>query len=140
MNKTRKHKKKDKHKKTRKHHIRLSNFPVKFPNELEHLINLNPHIYKLPLHDGPNNPNASDLFSHISTNNIVQKYIINGMITLYNFNQVEACNNFIIAALYEPNCTLAYWGAAYSLQLNINHIIISEELQNNIHFHGKCVN
>ena len=44
---------------------------------------------------------------------------------LFNFNQEEACNNFITAALYDKKCAFAYWGICYSLQLNINHVIIS---------------
>ncbi len=112
-----KQKQKQKQNKTIKKNIKLSNFPIHIPQD-ELQITLFPKIYKL----------SKNTFFPVSNNKNAQKYINNAMTLLYAFNQEEACNNFIMAYLYDNTCAFALWGASYSIQLNVNHIIITESI------------
>jgi hypothetical protein len=106
--------------------IKFQNYPIEIPHEVLQ-VNLFPKIYKTQgLKDYPL---ARDTFIPIiSDNPNTQKYIVNGFTMLYGFNQLEACNNFIMAGLYDPQCALAFWGASYSVQLNINHMTIPKPI------------
>jgi tetratricopeptide (TPR) repeat protein len=103
--------------KTVKKKIKLNNFPIHIPQD-ELQITLFPKIYNI----------SKDTFFPVSKNKEAQKYINNAMTLLYAFNQEEACNNFIMAFLYDNTCAFALWGASYSIQLNVNHIIITENV------------
>ena len=100
---------------------------VDIPDELLQLLYLDP-----PVHQGVPDFQFPE-FSEIEKS---QLHLRNAMIELYNFNQTQACNNFLIAATLDPDCAFAYWGAAYSVQLNINHIEISAPL---LKFAGSCL-
>lgn len=108
--------------KTKKNKLDFKNLKLYMPKEIRRLLNLHPPRIN-------NNKLLSALnMLIVSKNSTAQSYINNAMLELYNFNQIEACNNFLMAALYDINCAFAYWGASYSVQLNINHIIISKNI------------
>jgi len=120
--KSNKRNKRNKRKTTKKTRLSFNNLDLYIPKELLDLLNLYPIITD-------NIEIISALNLPLVTNNAdAKRYITNAMIELYNFNQIEACNNFLMAALYDKTCAFAYWGAAYSVQLNVNHVIISKEL------------
>lgn len=121
MKKTRRYKKPNA-RRTKKHKMDFDNLDLYLPKELAQILNLYP-----PIINNTDIISALNLFT-VTKVPMAHKYIINAMIQLYGFNQMEACNNFLMAALYDKNCAFAYWGASYSLQLNINHIIISKKL------------
>ena len=108
----------------KKHTRKASESPYKplgldIPPELEVLLYVDPPIHTdIPDFD----------FPALASNAEGDKYLRNAMIELFNFNQTQACNNFLIAAIHDPTCAFAFWGAAYSVQLNINHIVISPGL------------
>ncbi|HVO30602.1 MAG TPA: hypothetical protein VMV18_07695 [bacterium] len=49
-----------------------------------------------------------------------QKFFDQGMRLLYGFNHAEAIRSFNEAARLDPDCAMAYWGAAIALGPNIN--------------------
>ena len=73
-------------------------------------------------------PKTSYFAETISTNPSYIRYINNAMTLLYAFNQNESCNNFVYAIQFEPDNPFSYWGAAYSIQMNVNHMIIPAEI------------
>jgi hypothetical protein len=120
--KSNKHNKSKNINKTKKNKLHFKNLKLYIPKEIRRLLNLDPPRIN-------NNKILTSLnMLTVSKNSTAQSYINNAMLELYNFNQIEACNNFIMAALYDTNCAFAYWGASYSVQLNINHIIISKNI------------
>lgn len=57
----------------------------------------------------------------ISTDNeLVQKYVNQGLALAYGFNHAEAARSFYYASKLDPNCAMAYWGYAYVLGPNYN--------------------
>jgi hypothetical protein len=122
MAKTRKSNNHKKSKRTKKLGLSFNNLDLYLPKELTRLLNLYPHLV-----NNKDIINGLNMLT-VTKNSTAQNYINNAIIELYNFDQIESCNNFLMAALYDKNCAFAYWGAAYSVQLNVNHIIISKEL------------
>lgn len=108
--------------KTKKNKFDFKNLKLYIPKEIGRLLNLHP-----PRINNNKILRALNMLT-VSKNSTAQSYINNAMLELYNFNQIEACNNFLMAAIYDTNCAFAYWGASYSVQLNINHIIISKNI------------
>ena len=100
---------------------------IEIPDDLLELLYDHP-----PIHQG-----IPDLdLPSVTGNEQAAIYLRNAMIELYNFDQTQACNNFLIAAYHDPSCAFAFWGAAYSVQLNINHIEIPATL---LKFAGGCL-
>ena len=124
---TRNKKNKNYNNKSIKKKYSLDNFILHIPNILKKNMNSYPKLYNVDIN---NFMPWSDISSHlIVTKNLKsQIYINNAMNLLYNFNQEEACNNFIFASILDPHCAFAFWGISYSLQLNINHIIIPSKI------------
>lgn len=59
-------------------------------------------------------------FPVTTTNNLVQKYVNQGLVLAYGFNHAEAARSFYYATKLDPNCAMAYWGFAYVLGPNYN--------------------
>jgi tetratricopeptide (TPR) repeat protein len=51
---------------------------------------------------------------------LAQRYFDQGLTLCFNFNHAEAVRSFEAAAAIDPDCAMAYWGAAYALGPNIN--------------------
>lgn len=71
---------------------------------------------KAPLFEG-----MGELHFPISTKNeLVQKYVNQGLVLAYGFNHAEAARSFYYATKLDPNCAMAFWGYAYVLGPNYN--------------------
>lgn len=71
---------------------------------------------KAPLFEG-----MGELHFPISTKNeLVQKYVNQGLVLAYGFNHAEAARLFYYATKLDPNCAMAFWGYAYVLGPNYN--------------------
>jgi tetratricopeptide (TPR) repeat protein len=69
-----------------------------------------------PLFEG-----LGDLNFPVSTQNeLVQRYINQGLVLAYGFNHAEAARSFYYATKLDPDCAMAYWGYAYVLGPNYN--------------------
>lgn len=61
---------------------------------------------KAPLFEG-----MGELHFPISTKNeLVQKYVNQGLVLAYGFNHAEAARSFYYATKLDPNCAMAFWG------------------------------
>ena len=56
-----------------------------------------------------------------------QRWFDQGIQLLYGFNHDEAIRSFERAAEVDPNCAMAWWGAAYARGLHINNPAVGEE-------------
>ena len=57
----------------------------------------------------------------VSTENeLVQRYISQGLLLAYGFNHAEAARSFDYATRLAPGCAMAFWGFAYVLGPNYN--------------------
>ncbi len=56
----------------------------------------------------------------VSKNEKAQRYFDQGMVLMFGFNHAEAERSFLEAAKLDPDCAMAYWGAALALGPNIN--------------------
>ena len=69
-------------------------------------------------------PLFSDLGDHhhpvTTKSKLAQRYFDQGLILLYGFNHNEAIRSFEGAAVADPECAMAWWGAAYAYGPNIN--------------------
>ncbi|MFW6054280.1 MAG: tetratricopeptide repeat protein [Thermodesulfobacteriota bacterium] len=74
--------------------------------------------------DGQRAPLFEGLGDHhqaVSTDSeLAQKYFDQGLILAFGFNHAEAHRSFLQAAKFDPDCAMAWWGAAWVLGPNIN--------------------
>jgi tetratricopeptide (TPR) repeat protein len=71
---------------------------------------------KVPLFE-----NLGNFHHPITTNSpLAQRYFDQGLTLMYSFNHGGAARSFREAARLDPNCAMAYWGAAIVLGPNIN--------------------
>ncbi|MCH8979153.1 MAG: hypothetical protein IH945_07910, partial [Armatimonadetes bacterium] len=57
----------------------------------------------------------------VSTNSqLAQRYIDQGIVLSYGFNSQEAHRSFMYATKLDPDCAMAFWGAALALGPNLN--------------------
>ena len=57
----------------------------------------------------------------VSTNSqLAQRYIDQGVVLSFGFNNQEAHRSFMYATELDPDCAMAYWGAALALGPNLN--------------------
>lgn len=59
----------------------------------------------------------------VSKNEKAQRYFDQGMVLMFGFNHAEAERSFLEAAKRDPDCAMAYWGAALALGPNINAVM-----------------
>lgn len=59
-------------------------------------------------------------FAVTTKNEMAQRFFNQGLVLSYAFNHKEAERAFLEAARLDPNCAMAYWGAALVLGPNIN--------------------
>ena len=71
---------------------------------------------RAPLFDGMGN----HTFSVTTKSAEAQKYFDQGLVLAYGFNEEEAHRSFLYAAKLDPECAMAYWGAALVLGPNLN--------------------
>ena len=69
-----------------------------------------------PLFDGI----GAHKFKVTTTSPEAQDYVNQGLVLAYGFNHREAHRSFLYAAALDPECAMAYWGAAYVLGPNLN--------------------
>ena len=73
---------------------------------------------KLP---GPLLDGLGDLHHPVTTKSKqAQRYFDQGMSLLFGFNHKEAIRSFRSAAQLDPDCAMAYWGAAYAFGPHVN--------------------
>ena len=74
--------------------------------------------------DGPRAPLFADLGDHsheVTTDSeLAQRYFDQGLVLAFGFNHAEAHRSFLQAAELDPDCAMAWWGAAWVLGPNIN--------------------
>ncbi|NBD18853.1 MAG: hypothetical protein GVY04_22780 [Cyanobacteria bacterium] len=65
----------------------------------------------------------------VTTNSeLAQRYFDQGLIWAFAFNHAEAHRSFLQAAQLDPNCAMAWWGAAWVLGPNINGAMDPENI------------
>ena len=89
---------------------------IMIPKDLQ--LTKEPYIY----------PKSSYIGELISENPSYIRYINNAMSLCWGINQNESCNNFIYAIQFEPDNPFSYWGASYTIQMNVNHMVIPKEI------------
>jgi tetratricopeptide (TPR) repeat protein len=72
-----------------------------------------------------------DLHHPVTTKNkIAQRYFNQGLVLSYGFNHKEAERSFREAARLDPDCAMAWWGAALVIGPNINAAMEDTEVPN----------
>lgn len=64
-----------------------------------------------------------------TTSPLAQRYFDQGMMLAFAFNHAEALRSFLQAAELDPDCAMAWWGAAWVLGPNINAAMARENVQ-----------
>ncbi|MBD3377230.1 hypothetical protein GF406_19535 [candidate division KSB1 bacterium] len=71
--------------------------------------------------DAPLFDHLGDHYHPVTTDSdIAQQYFDQGLILAFGFNHAEAHRSFLQAATLDPDCAMAWWGAAWVLGPNIN--------------------
>src|SRR5690349_3811859 len=63
---------------------------------------------------------GNHVFPVTTTSPEAQQYFNQGLVLAYGFNHEEAHRSFMYATALDPECAMAYWGAALVLGPNIN--------------------
>lgn len=68
-------------------------------------------------------------FEITTENELVQKYVNQGLLLAYGFNHAEAARSFFYASKLDPDCAMCFWGYAYVLGPNYNAGMESDNYQ-----------